>query len=79
MRYLLNTDNMKNQTFEDFLMEYHAENEAEGVLDDDLPDAYEGWVTNLEPDEIIELANKAIIYYRKQTINEMYKNAHNNQ
>ena len=55
---------MQDKTFEDFLQQYHADNNRE-VLDDDLPDAYEDWVGNLEADEVMELAEKAIIYYQK--------------
>lgn len=46
-----------NTSFEDFLKEYHCKNSPE-VLDDDLPDAYEAWVSELEPVEIMELAEK---------------------
>jgi hypothetical protein len=60
---------MENKTFEDFLMEYHAENNYD-VLDDDFPDAYAAWVSELEPDEIMELAEKAILYYRAKQINK---------
>ena len=65
---------MKNQTFEDFLMEYHAEHEADGVLDDDLPDAYEAWLSCLDPQELIDLADRAIIYYQEQLIKELRNN-----
>jgi len=58
---------MKNKEFEDFLMEYHAENNPE-LLGDMLPDAYADWVSELEPDEMIELADKAILYYRAKQI-----------
>ena len=50
----------QHQTFEDFLKEQHAE----GYIgtDDDMPDAFEDWVSNLEPENIIEYAE---LYGRK--------------
>jgi hypothetical protein len=61
---------MKNETFEDYLQEYFAENLA---ITDDV-DCYVDWVSNLEPDEVMELAEKAIRYYRKQLLKELQTN-----
>ncbi len=47
------------QTFENYLKETHAE-QAEGVLDDEMPDDYEKWVSELDCNDIIEYAEKAI-------------------
>jgi hypothetical protein len=57
-----------NETFDDFLMEYFCEKVDEGrmALDDDLPDAFEAWLERLEAGDIMELAEEAIIYYKKQ-------------
>ena len=46
----------KLQAFEDFLKEFHCEIERT-VLDDDLPDAFETWISNKDVDDIISLAN----------------------
>jgi len=47
---------MKYKDFEEFLQYYHAENYPE-ILDDDLPDAYSEWESELEADDWIRLAN----------------------
>jgi len=44
------------KTFEDFLEEYHSEQYPE-ILDDDLPDAYMDWESQLEIDDWMRLAN----------------------
>jgi len=50
---------MKYKDFEDFLQTIHAENYADGVLDDDLGDHYEDWITNdLMQEELMEYADK---------------------
>lgn len=43
-------------TFEDFLKEKHAQN-YQG-LDDDMPDAYEAWVSSKEPEELKKLSEE---------------------
>jgi len=65
---------MKNTDFLDFLSTYHAENEADGVLDDELYDHFENWVVNLETQDLLTLADKAIVYYREQLLNELRTN-----
>ena len=42
--------------FEDFLKEEHASN-YHGT-DDDMPDAFDHWISNLQGDEYIELGNE---------------------
>lgn len=37
----------KYKNFEDFLQSKHAD-QCEGVLDDDMSDDYENWITNLD-------------------------------
>lgn len=46
----------KVQTFEDFLQEKHAE-DYHGT-DDNMPDAYETWICELEVGDIIERAQE---------------------
>lgn len=46
----------KRQTFEDFLQEKHAENY--NGTDDDMPDAYEAWVCELDLEEVITWAQE---------------------
>jgi len=46
---------MTRETFEEWLEDYHMTN-AVGVLDDDLPDAFDHWIATIEPDELISLA-----------------------
>jgi len=41
--------------FEDFLKDIHAKGYS--GLDDDMPDAFETWVTNLDCEELIEHGN----------------------
>ena len=42
--------------FENWLMEYHSENNPE-ILDDMLPDCFNDWVCDLDSDEWIRLGN----------------------
>ena len=44
---------MKNQTFNEFLEEWHIELYPE-LLDDDLPDAYDNWLADLSADDFIK-------------------------
>ena len=41
------------ETFEQFLQDRHIETEP-AVLDDDLPDAFNDWLTRLDVDEWLE-------------------------
>lgn len=47
---------MKNKHFESYLQDVFAE-DYHGC-DDDLPDAFEGWLANIEQDEMMELAEE---------------------
>lgn len=40
------------------LQEYHADHCAEGVLDDDMPDAFDSWVVDLSEEDLIKIVNK---------------------
>jgi len=40
---------------EDKLETYHAENCADGVLDDDLYDSYQSWLETLNSEEIMKI------------------------
>ena len=45
---------MKNKNFEEYLQDAHAE-QADGVLDDDMPDDYENWLVDLSSEDWISL------------------------
>lgn len=47
---------MKTQTFEEFLRDDIWE--AEGVLDDDMPDAFDTWCSELDVQEVIDYAEE---------------------
>lgn len=49
---------MKHKSFEDFLMDYYAMNDGRCVLDDDMPDAFNEWVCDLEIEEWFKLGDK---------------------
>ena len=59
---------MKNK-FEDYLMEVHAKQYT--GLDDDMPDDYEKWVSELDCNDIIEYAGKAIQSRDKEIIEKL--------
>ena len=42
---------------EDKLQDYHAENCADGVLDDELYDNYQDWLGTLNSEEIMKIIN----------------------
>mgnify|MGYP000256155685 FL=1 len=48
---------MKEETFEEFLGRMHMEDEPM-TLDDDMQDAYERWLGNLDIEEMILYAEK---------------------
>lgn len=58
---------MNYKDFEDYLQTKHAE-QAHGVLDDDMPDDYERWLSDLSAEEFIEYADKYARIVRNQTI-----------
>ena len=46
------------ENFEDYLREIHAK-DYHGT-DDNMPDSFESWVSNLEVEEVIEYANDIV-------------------
>jgi hypothetical protein len=50
---------MTSSKFTEFLKEAHAANEYMAT-DDDMSGAFESWLTNLQVDDLIALADKAI-------------------
>lgn len=46
---------MPKETFEDYLKQVHFRQFPE-LLDDDLPDAFDSWVSGLDAQEIMEYA-----------------------
>lgn len=51
---------MKNiMKFEDYLKDIHAEDDYMGT-DDNMPDDFENWLSNLDVDEIIQYADNYI-------------------
>ena len=67
----------KYRDFEDFLHEYYAYQVNPSCLDDDLPDCIGDWIGELEPDDLIELADKfaraELAYLHKQYYSELEK------
>lgn len=47
---------MKQQTFEKYLEENVWE--AEGILDDDMPDAFEAWLVEMDVAQVMEYAEE---------------------
>ncbi len=62
--------------FDKYLEDVFMKNDGMMFLDDDLPDAFDAWVSNLDNAELIEYANKAMTSQRKKDIanlKELYK------
>jgi hypothetical protein len=47
---------MKTQTFEEYLQDIHAENYM--GTGDDMPDKFDSWISEMDVNEVIELAEK---------------------
>ena len=65
------------KTFEDFLEQYFIDlDEVDGmpITKDNCESMFEGWLENRDTQEIIDLANKAIVYYKEQLLNELRTN-----
>jgi len=60
---------MKEYKFEDFLAEKHAENYI--GLDDDMPDAFDHWVSNLDGEQLINYADIFGLKLASMHINDM--------
>ena len=63
---------MKYKTFKDFLMGKHAK-EFPQILDDNLPDAFERWLSALETNETIEYADEYAAIQRQEIVKEIEK------
>jgi len=61
---------MKSLSFEDWLMDYYCNNDPDcrHSLDDDIPDNYGEWISNIDIDVLIKLGDQ----YGK----EKYKQGH---
>jgi hypothetical protein len=57
---------MNKNIFEDYLMEIHARDYI--GTDDDMPDNYEYWLDNVDKNELIEYANKALSQQKQEII-----------
>lgn len=58
---------MKHKTFEDYLAEKHMEQNPE-ILDDDLPNSFDTWLTDLQVDDFIAYAEA----WGKELVSEFY-------
>ena len=63
----------KKLTFESFLQDIHAK-DYHGT-DDDMPDAFDNWITELQVDDLMRYADLAIIQARKEAAIEAYDRA----
>lgn len=57
-------DKIKERGFEEFLQDMHMKAEPQ-VIKDDLPDAFDRWLSNLDGEEYIQFAD---LYGREQRI-----------
>ena len=49
----------KHVTFEDWMKEQHMKaSDDQGLTDDDYPDAFDGWVSELDAEEVFQYAEK---------------------
>ena len=56
---------MKHKNFEDFLQDYHCKTHPT-ILDDDLPDAFDEWISGLDIDRWIYLGDKYLAEQLKE-------------
>jgi len=61
---------MTIDTFEQYLQQQFGEQEPQ-VLDDDLPDAFDQWVTELDVETLIIYGDAYARYFAGQTLKEM--------
>lgn len=57
--YQLTNNKMYKDTFEDYLKTVHASDYT--GTDDDMPDAYDAWLSELSADDFIKHADEAIV------------------
>jgi len=58
----------EEKRFEDYLKEVHAKN-YHGT-DDNMPDAFEAWVSELEVGDVIKYAEEALLQQRDEFLNQ---------
>ena len=63
----------KYKNFEDYLQWAFNADYAEGVLDDDLPDAFDNWITDLDVDSVIRFADDYAKEVRKEAKDEEHE------
>ena len=54
------------QTFENFLQDKHADDYT--GIDDDMPDAYESWLTDLDIEDLINYADEYATEQRNEAL-----------
>lgn len=53
---------MKTKTFEDYLQEYWVkETRDQMIQDDDMPDAFDKWVAELDMEEILKIGDLIVV------------------
>ncbi len=57
--FLARQEKRKTARFDEYLNRTHAK-ERPMVLDDDMPDDFDNWISNKEVDDIIKYANEAM-------------------
>jgi hypothetical protein len=57
--------------FEEYLQTIHG-SQYRG-LDDDMPDAFDNWIGELDTEELMEYAEQAIAFYEQKAINRTLK------
>ena len=58
------------KTFSEFLEDKHIELHP-AVLDDDLPDSFDNWVTELQADDWMQYGEEALTSQRKEIVKEL--------
>lgn len=58
--------------FEDYLQKKFMEQEPQ-ILDDDLPDAFDGWLANLDGADYIEYADKWMTEVKAELLEDVQK------
>ena len=61
---------IKHKDFEDFLMWEFSQGDGNTVLDDDLPDAFEDWLAERDPDDWVLSGEKWAAYKLKEVVGE---------
>lgn len=56
-QYGLRHKDYRFKDFEDYLMTVFCEGDGSCILDDDLPDAFDGWIEQIDIEDIIRFGN----------------------